>query len=290
MPTSGVPRVSCRQIAAGDLERIAGLLANGFPERSRDYWLTVLNRLAERPNRLEIPRFGYLLEIGETAVGAVLLIANKLPEHDAPVRYNLSSWYVTPAFRAHAATLINHAMRRYPGTYVNLTADPNTWPTIEAQGFRRYSDGVFMFAPALSRGVGRSRARLVSRRTTIDDRMPEYERQLLLDHAGYGCISMWCEDDRGVHPFVFLRRWSGWKVPYAHLVYCRNSEDLVRLAAPIGRTLALRGLPLVMIDANEPLSGLSGHFIKNKMPRYYRGSQAPRVGDLSYTELSMFGV
>ena len=76
----------------------------------------------------------------------------------------------------------------------------------------------------------------------------------------------------------------------AQLVYCRDIDDFVRFARPIGRFLALRGRPLIIIDANGPIRGLVGHYFAGRMPRYFRGPERPRLGDLAYTEAALFGM
>ena len=35
-------------------------------------------------------------------------------------------------------------------TYINISPAPPTWPVVEAQGFRRFSEGQFFAVPALS--------------------------------------------------------------------------------------------------------------------------------------------
>ena len=63
-------------------------------------------------------------------------------------------------------------------------------------------------------------------------------------------------------------------VPCAQLIYCRDVSDLVRFAGPVGRVLARHGRPLVLIDANGPISGLLGWFGRGRMPRYFKGPTA----------------
>jgi hypothetical protein len=58
---------------------------------------------------------------------------------------------------------------------------------------------------------------------------------------------------------------------------------------PIGRFLPVRGHPLVLIDANGPIPGLVGKYAGAKMPKYFKGPDRPRLGDLAYTETAMFG-
>ena len=66
--------------------------------------------------------------------------------------------------------------------------------------------------------------------------------------------------------------------------------DVARFAGPIGRYLALRGRPFVIIDANGPIPGLIGKYFDDTMPKYFRGPARPRLGDLAYTEAALFGV
>jgi hypothetical protein len=45
----------------------------------------------------------------------------------------------------------------------------------------------------------------------------------------------------------------------------------------------------VILDANGPIPGLYGKYRAN-MPRYFRGPDRPRLGDLAYTEAALFDV
>jgi hypothetical protein len=65
-------------------------------------------------------------------------------------RCNLSSWYVDPAFRAYAPMLVSQALRHKNVTYLNVSSAPHTRPIIEAQGFLRYCDGIFIAVPMLN--------------------------------------------------------------------------------------------------------------------------------------------
>jgi len=117
-----------------------------------------------------------------------------------------------------------------------------------------------------------------------------FEQDLLTTHADFGCISVWCLTEADAHPFVFVRR-SVWRlVSCFQLVYCRDIDDFVRFARPLGRYLALRGRPLVLMDANGPMPGLVGRYFDAVRPKYFEGPNPPRPGDLSYTEASLFGI
>ncbi len=73
-------------------------------------------------------------------------------------------------------------------------------------------------------------------------------------------------------------------------MYCRELAEFVRYAGPIGRFLAWRGKPFVIVDANAPIPGLIGHYRRGSMPKYFRGPQRPRLGDLAYTECAVMGI
>jgi len=45
-------------------------------------------------------------------------------------------------------------------------------------------------------------------------------------------------------------------LPCFQLVYSRSIAEFVRFARPLGRYLALRGRPTVIVDANGPVAGL----------------------------------
>ena len=109
-------------------------------------------------------------------------------------------------------------------------------------------------------------------------------------HAAHGCISLWCATSKRAYPFVFRPRLVRSFVPFAQLIYCRDIGDFVRFAGPIGRALARHGRPLVLIDANGPIPGLLGWFGRGNMPKYFKGPQRPRLGDLAYTEYAVLGV
>ena len=286
---SAAPRIRCRPIVDADLDSIADLLKRGFgARRTREFWRRALARLQARAVPPDVPRYGYLLENDGAAVGAILLIFATTPGSDA-VRANVSSWYVDPAFRGYAPLLVSQALKLKHVTYLNVSAAPHTWPILEAQGYRRYSSGVFVALPALQRSNAGA-VRLLPANQPPDAPHEPFERDLLLAHAGYGCISFWCATRERAHPFVFRPRIVKSIVPCAQLIYCRDVADVVRFAGPIGRLLARRGRPFVIVDANGPIAGLIGRYVDGTMPKFFRGPAEPRLGDLADTESALFGM
>jgi hypothetical protein len=281
-----MPPVRIRPIEVSDIDAACDVLAREFPYRPRKYWTRALETLGARESLPDCPQFGYLLEAGNTVVGVHLLIYNRMgAASDAPIRCNTSAWCVDPEFRSHAALLATRPLKLKHVTYLNTTASTHTWPILEALGYRRYTDGQFVSVPALTGGRGKV-ARLADR---ADHRaLPEYA--LLRAHAEAGCLALVCERADGLHPFLFMRR----RIAYAplgvmQLMYCRDTDDFVRCAGPLGRALAARRAGFVICSADGPLPGLVGRYFPNKTPCFFKGPERPRPNDLAFTEAVLFG-
>ena len=288
---SAVARLRCRQIDDADIEAVATLLARGFPVHDRRFWLGAFAQLTRHGSLPGLPKYGYLLQSGGAVVGAILLICATVPAGDTTAtRCNFSSWYVDPSFRAYAPMLVSHALAHKNVTYLNVSPAPHTRPIIEAQGFLRYCDGVFIAVPMLSGLLGGPKVAVfqASRRPEVD--FDPGDEEILLQHAAHDCVSLWCATPECAHPFIFRSRVVKGCIPCAQLIFCRDVGDFVRFAGPIGRWLARRGQPFVIIDANAPIPGLLGWYGRGKMPKYFRGPQRPRLGDLAYTEHAVLGV
>jgi hypothetical protein len=285
--TAPAPALRCRPIAAEDLDTVAALLAEGFPDRAPAYWTRALEVLRTREAPAAYPRFGLLLEAEGACVGVLLQIYSSLREGGAEVvRCNLSSWYVQPAFRGYAALLVSRALRHKEVVYLNVSPAEHTWPILQAQGYRRYSEGQVAALALLSpRGLG---AR-VRRYRPGEEGWPAGTAALLDAHADLGLIVLVCGRGPGRAAFGFLpRRVKGVGRTVAQLAWCEDTDSFMRFAGPLGRWLLLRGLPLVLLDARGPAKGLVGRFFKDRAPKYFRGAQAPRLNDLAYTEAVLF--
>jgi hypothetical protein len=285
-------QVGARPIKPSDQDAVAALLSKGFGfRRTRAFWQRVLNRLERRAVPDGMPQYGYLLESDGRAIGAILLIFSVPGTGADPdaVRCSISSWYVEPAFRSYASLLASQALRHRNATYLNISPAANTMPTLTAQGYTRYSDGLFVACPVLARGTDDKNATLLPADRTPMAPFEPFEPGLLRDHAAFGCSSFWCVTPQRAHPFVFRRRLAKGLVPCAQLVYCRDSADVARFAGLIGRHLAARLCPIVAIDAVGPMPELPGTYLAGR-PKYFKGPERPRLGDLAYTEAAMFGM
>lgn len=273
--------VRCRRIAPHDESGLSLLLARGFPALSAAGWGQALARTRTWHETEGLPAPGFLIEDGDVPVGVLLTIWSP-----GGTRCNLSSWYLEEGYRRYGQMLVSAALRDRSVTYLNISPERHTWPIIEAQGFRRYTGGVVAALPLLA--LGRRGAGAAEEEPPAGAAVDPAERLLVEQHRAMGCVALWCVLDGRAHPFVFARR-TVRRLPVAQLVYCAEGTDWRRCAGAVGRALARHGLLVLLADAPGPIPGLPGRFLPGRMPKYARGPEIPRCGDLSYTETAIFG-
>ena len=285
------PGVGCRPFDEGDWEGVADCLRRGFAERSRGYWIEALTRLSLRPAVADFPRYGFVLEKSGKIVGAVLtLYARHRGLEGDEIRCNLSSWSVDEEFRPYASRMIATVIMRKDVVYTNISPSPGTLKLNKAFGFRLFSGGQVAFFPVLN---AMPRAdRVLEARSDLAEmtQLSDNERYILLEHAALGCLSLMCICDGLALPLVLkLRRILRGLIPCCQVVYCRSHADLARCAGVMGRFLLSRGKLLCLVDAMGPIAGLFGRYFPKKGLKYFKGPKSPSPGDLTFTEMVLFG-
>jgi len=282
--------VSCRAIDAASFDGVVDCLARNFPRRRRRYWVKALDNMARLPQVDGYPRYGYALAANERIVGVILLIFSRRDSGgQSYVQCNISSWCVDPQFRGSAILLHLAAVKHKQATFVNISPAPHTFATIEALGFRRISNGQILFAPAV--WASRPGLRIGRYGAEGDDAslLPQAERKILADHAALGCEALIGVQGDKAFPFVLQRRAVRRVIPCGQLIYCRAMDEFFQFSALIGRLLVPRCGPLLLIDAAAPAPALFGRYFAERNPKYFKGANPPRLGDLAYTELPVFG-
>jgi hypothetical protein len=283
------PRVRCRAIRDDDVEAIADLLVKSFG-RTRDFWKFGLQRLAEHPTPAGFPKYGYLLEVNGVVVGMLLLISTAIDiDGVAKVRCHVSSWYVWPAFRAYGTLLAAHALGRKDATYVDISPLSHTFTMLAAQGFTRYCEGLFITLPAMKLRSPKARVSTVLPDIAPGPDLDADDIDLLLRHADYGLTSLIVTEGDRRYPFVFEVTVKYRVVRFAYLTYCREIDDFVRFAGPLGRYLAHHGIFFAGLDANARVPGLVGRYV-TITPKFFKGPDRPRLGEVAYSERVVLGL
>jgi hypothetical protein len=284
------PNVTCVEISENLLESVADCLFRNFPRRPREEWIAGLRQMSTRPRIGNYPRFGFMLSHDGRTVGVLLTIYSR--DEADNVRCCLSSWCVDPDYRARGGGLKLHlkAVSGHQVTYLNISPAAHTRPVIEALGFLPWSEGQFMAAPGLARPAPTLQISDYSPHDSVVTKMTKFERDNLTSLQTQGCRILICRSGEDAYPLGFLRRrvFRG-LVPCAQLVYCRDMDEFMRAAGAVGRYLFFWSGPFVLIDATAPIKSLVGRYFPGRNSRYFRGPVRPRLGDLSETELTVFG-
>jgi hypothetical protein len=295
----GVSRLHVCEISESDKVGVALLLAAEFRGSTKNIWLEILERLAKHKTPAGLPKYGYLMKSEEgSVVGAILTISSVVRSQNAStVRCNLSCWCVAPTYRLLAHLFIRRILNKNNDvTYINISPAPYTLQLIQMQGFSCYCQGAFYaftIPLAFHNPLASShhvQVEIFSTGVSPGSHFEAFEYDLLQEHAQNGCLSLWCVTPDRAHPFVFRSRLLRGFIPYVHLIYCRSIDEFVRFANPIGRFLARRRELFVMIDANGRIPDLFGVYRGGSNHRFFRGAAPPRLGDLAYTELALFGL
>jgi hypothetical protein len=285
--------VACRAIEHSDLPAVADLLACGFPKRTRQYWMTGLEKLAMHKVPNGYQQFGYILVSGTLVVGVILMISSHrsgFPQ--ASLRCNVSSWYVQPKYRAYASLLSGRA-NATGATLLNVSPASYTIPIIEAQGFRKFSSGMFAALPSWRQPQTRAELCFSPAQWQRSETISQDHLRLLTDHRAFGCVSLWLDTPEGGFPFVFRRRWIRAAlaiVPAAQLIYAPSLDAIEKYHGHLGRYFLARGVPVTLICTDRPLNNIAGYHFRQRTPMYCRGLDDPSPTDLCYTEAAIFGL
>ena len=291
VPDGATPAVRCRTIVESDLAAVETLLREGFPGRPNEWFAKALAALARHKPPPDFPQFGYALECDGQLVGALLVIASACSTTGrVQVRRNASCWYVKQGFRVYASMLVDRGVRRCAATDVNISPASHTWPILEAQGFKRFNHGMFVYIPMATPRSKHARALTWNAAKAAGWVISVAQAAVLEEHESFGCLGLVCRDADGTAVCVFReRRFRRMPLAGAQVIYCDQLDDLRRFASVIGAQLVRHGYAWLALATNGPVAGLPGVWFSGRAPMYYRGADKPASGDLLYTEAALFG-
>jgi hypothetical protein len=278
-----VPRLSkIREIEASDVSYVAELLGRGlgYPPT---YYRGIFAALDRRPAPSGCPQRGLLVEVDGRVIGALVLIYSRgLRAPSAPLRCHVTSFYVEPSFEVYGAMLALRATNRKDVTFVNLSARPNIRKFIEAQGFRKYVSGQFVAILPWHALESVGGVELTAGALPPPGECSEIERDMVAAHVEAGCICLWATLRGRSVPLIMRPKRFKNRVPGAQILYCPDTQGIKLYVGALSRFLLRRGMLLLSVDANGPISGLHGHFFEGVEPRFVKGQQ-PQIGDLAFT-------
>ena len=287
-------KIRCRQIAESDLQAVAALLNEGFPRRRLKHWQDGLDHMASRSAPANTLQFGYCLEVGGKLVGVILMICSERPVNGEYATFiNLASWYVKPDYRPYAHQLAAMALKNRTASYTNVTAAPSTWEVVEKQGYTKYCSGLFFAWAALAKPVTGVTIHKFSPVCKRADVRALRDFDLLQRHANWGCTVLILEEAGKLSGFIFRRfaaRSGLIKLPAMFVVHAPSQDEVIRLAGNFGRYFIGQAAPILILDANGPISGLKGVYTEKRGRKFFKGPHQPALCALADTEFAIFEI
>lgn len=273
-----------RQITPNDLSALAKLLTEGFPSSEIDYWRQALCRLSERPRVGDLPQYGLVLETDGALEGVMLMISSRIED---AIFCNLSSWYIREPSRKYAALLFQRSLKFKDVTFTDCSPIPAILPIIETFGFKPYTGGTVTLD---LRHAARSSPPVKPLDAKALERIDPSLRATVEELLSYGCEGFLAKDQsKNPVPLLFRTRKVKRVFPVARFVY-GDPSDIVNHTGAIMRVLLRRGIPVAFIDWPENTPARLGKLLPRYGVRYSRGSASMDVGNLSQTEVGIFGL
>ena len=137
-------------------------------------------------------------------------------------------------------------------------------------------------------GRGRSSRGAVQRLGSGDlSDLSERDSQIAEDHLRMGCDVLRMETDDRAALLIHRRKWIRRVLPGSQVILA-DPDLMIDLAGPVMRALAGRGSLLALCDIDRSAKPAIGRVFPRGI-RYFKGATPPPVGDLSYSELAVFG-
>ena len=285
MTSSKASSVAIREITDDDLEAVRKLLVEGFPLRSEHYWRKGLANLGSLPRVEGFPRYGYLVDADDAPQGLLLTITSD--RRAEGVRTHFSSWYVRERYRHSALLLFRHALELRNTTFINPSPADHILPILKTFGFEPYTGGLVMLDLRIA--MRRRSSRGAVQRLGISDLadLSEPDGQIAEDHLRMGCHVLSLETGGRAGLLIHRRKWIRRSLPSSQVIFA-DPELMLELATPVMRALASHGSLLALCDVGQAREPEIGRLFRRGI-RYFKGAEAPAVGDLSYSELAIFG-
>jgi hypothetical protein len=238
--------------------------------------------ISDHHQRQDLGPIGQLLMKGDDAVGVLLTIRSRLLETGRTV-VNLSSWYVEPSSRWFAPRMLQMATSSDEDIFTDLTPSPEACRLNERLGFTTVTNCT-LFYPLPLKAFGPARARLRPLAEVPQGTLSAATRDMLEDHARFGCIVAVMEADGSHYPLVFLKTITK-RLPSARLIYCEDRQVAQKHISAIARHLLGKGRLALTMAASDGKRDAGGFAILKSSPIQVKGAWNPRFINETYSEL-----
>jgi hypothetical protein len=273
-----------RPIQTPDWDEAVTLLTRGFPDRERQFWLRGLERQAS----LQTGNYGYFLDSRGVGVGIMLTLRSQRQRADGtalPI-VNLSSWYIEPAHRWRAPTMLRAIIEENDAVITDLTPLPHLYKLNTELGLSVWSAGKIIASTMPWAILPGRRGIKVLGAAEAKTLVSNADTDLLGWHDRNGCIAAVLCDDHMAVPLVFRSIYRR-GIHLAQLIYAESRKTVINHLPSIMRFLAGRGIFLLSVDALRE-DCPRGAYFRPGPHRFWKGPIKRDRLDYAYSELVVF--
>lgn len=239
-----------KALETADFDLAANLLAEGFPEHGAAFWTDALVRLARYAGNAEAEfPLGFLMFTKGDPAGIVLTPASVRPKADGTLLriVNVSSWYMRPAHRWRAATMLRGILADESVIYTDFTPTEDVQKMLPAFGMTAMNTGALITPLPLmafhpSRG---GTVRPIAQRDPLPAGSPR--REMIDLYRELGCEpTLLCSEERECLVIVKRSRFRG--MPAAKVVFASSNAALWHHAGAVARHLMRCGYLFLITD------------------------------------------
>ena len=286
----------CNSMASLDLHPIddsnvdaaASMLERGFPERGRAFWEAGIQRILTMHDAARHPPIGYLMSVGNDSAGVVLTIPSQRPGALGPINViHLAAWYMKEQYRWLALRMMKKIVAAANTVFFDLTPNEAAQMINRRLGFDLLAEGFLIYLLPFTALRFGGQGRIESLAQAADELSP-YDRQMLEQHHGLGCLVGALRSGSRVSPIIFApmqRR----RLPGARLIRAESKALVTANLGVISRFLLRHNVFFLRMDATRQDSMAGSFAARWTEPTFVKGERSGAEVDLTYSEFVFLG-
>lgn len=279
--------IDLRPIDRSGLDAATEMLVRGFPERSRDFWVSGLHRILTIHDVTADHPIGYMMTVGGQDAGIILTIPSPQLNGARASVAHLAAWYIDQPHRWLAARMMKKVVAANDSVFLDLTPNAASKVINEKLGFSLLNEGFFIYLLPLAAWRTGGTARLVAFDASAHE-LSEDERRIVEHHRKLGCIVGLLRKAGRLSPMIFSRMQRR-GLPGARLILADSKADVTDNLGAISRFLLRQKVLFLRMDATRKDSSAGSFASRWTEPTYIKGARDRADTDFTYSEFVLLG-
>lgn len=283
-----MPALDLHPIDDRNVDIATSMLVRGFPEQSRAFWDTGLQKILTLHDAAQHPPIGYLMTVGNDSAGIVLTIPSRRPHNAGYIDVvHLAAWFIEEQYRWLAARMMKKVVAATDTVFYDLTPNAAAQVINRKLGFDLLHEGFLIYLLPITALRPGGDGRMLSFEQAAP-RLPAGEVEMLKQHRALGCIVGALQYGSRLSPLVFapIKRRG---VPGVRLIRADSRKLVTDNLGAVSRALLRQGKFFLRMDATRADSAAGSLSARWSEPAFIKGPRSDAEIDLTYSELVFFG-